>query len=219
MELIRLKLEDLTSWGVAHARMREIFMRGGTVIFPTDTIYGLGCDASNPRAVEKVILIKRRDAEKSFPVFVRDISQVRSIANINKVQECFLKKAWPGKVTAVCKKRTELSSIVTGGKDTVGMRMPNFSFVNTLMADVSFPIIGTSANISGQEAFSDGNLAFLFFKEQDFKPDLIVDAGPLPVSRPSTVVDLISLEILRKGAISKEEIVAWWGECIAGKTM
>lgn len=214
-----MKLENLLSWKGIHDRMRGVLEKGGTVLFPTDTIYGLGCDALNPSATQRIILIKRRDPEKSFPVFVRDISQARSIAHINKAQECFLKKAWPGKVTTVCKKRIELPGVVTGGKDTVGMRIPNFPFLNTFMATLFFPMIGTSANISGEETFSDGNAALLFFKEQEFQPDLIIDGGALPLSKPSTVVDLVSLAIVREGAISKEDISAWWGQCMVEKTM
>lgn len=219
MEFIRAKLDDPASWEQVHIRMKAVFENGGTVLFPTDTIYGLGCDALNPIAAQRIILIKRRDPDKSFPVFVRDISQARSIAIINKAQECFLQKAWPGKVTAVCKKRSELPRVVTGGKDTVGMRLPNFAFLNTLMTNIFFPIIGTSANISGEEAFRDGNSALLFFKEQEFQPDIIIDGGRLPDSKPSTVIDLTTLAMLREGAISKNVISNWWGECMIEKTM
>jgi L-threonylcarbamoyladenylate synthase len=218
MELIRLRLEDEVSWGAAYERIKNVLIKGGTIVFPTDTIYGLGCDAMNIQAVQKIILIKRRDPQKSFPVFVRDISQARSISHINKAQDCFLKKAWPGKVTVVCKKRNELPNIVTGGKDTVGIRVPNFPFLNAFMVKISFPFIGTSANISGEETFPDGNSAFLFFKEEQFQPDLIIDGGRLSLSKPSTVVDLTSLALLREGAASKDDIVKWWGECMIEKT-
>ena len=219
MEILRINLDDSSSWLSAHARMRETIESKGTVIFSTDTIYGLGCNALDETAVRKTFLIKGRDAEKSLPLFVRELAQARSVASINKSQECFLKKVWPGKVTAVLKKRSELSGIVTGEKETAGIRIPNFPFINVFMEAISFPIIGTSANISGKQPFGDGASAFSYFKEQKFQPDLIIDAGRLPDSKPSTVVDLTVLTIVREGAVAREDIFRWWGDCLAEKTI
>lgn len=156
--------------------------KGKVVVCPTDTVYGLVCDAANKKAVERLFKIKKRPKEKQIPIFVKDIAMAKKLAEINKEQEDFLKKVWPGKVTAVLKKKN--------GKGTIGLRIPNHKFVLSLAKYVNRPLTGTSANISGNKASTKIKEVLKQFEGQKYQPDLVIDKGNLPKSKPSTVIDL-----------------------------
>lgn len=170
------------------------------LICPTDTVYGLVCNARSQGAVKKLFEIKGRSEEKAIPVFVRDIRMAKRLAIINKEQEKILRKSWPGKITFVLKyKKGKLPQILLGGKKTIGLRIPEYGLLGILLEKLNRPLTGTSANISGNP--SSGNIKEIRrqFKDKKQQPDLIIDAGNLPKSKPSTVLDLTaqSLRILR----------------------
>ena len=98
---------------------------GAVLVLPTDTVYGLVCDAESEKAVEKIFSIKKRDKSKSLLVFVQNIKQAEKIADVNKDQEKFLKSNWPGQVTAILKAKKGLSPLVYKD-DTIGIRVPNY---------------------------------------------------------------------------------------------
>lgn len=171
---------------------------GRVLACPTDTVYGLICDATNKKAVEKLFQIKRRLKRKPIPIFVKNIRQVKKLARTGKRQEIFLKSIWPGKVTVILKRRgkTKIYGII---KKTIGLRIPNYKLVNILLKKLDIPLTGTSANISGKPP--SGNIKEILkqFKGKKYQPDLIIDAGNLSKCKPSTVLDLTnrSPKILR----------------------
>jgi len=190
----------------------EVIKMGGVATVPTDTVYGLIADATNEKAVRKIFKIKKRSLKKPIPIFVKDLKMTKSLAIINKNQEKFLKKFWPGKLTAILKAKNKKlpKGILKNGK--IGLRIPNYKLVNILLEKLNFPLTGTSANISGKPGSTKIREVLKQFENQfstrsgGGQPDLILDAGNLKPSLPSTVIDLENLEILREGEIPKEKI-------------
>jgi L-threonylcarbamoyladenylate synthase len=173
--------------------------RGRVLICPSDTVYGLICRATDKKAVERVFKIKKRVKTKPIGLFVKDIKMAKKWAWIDARQEKFLKKFWPGKFTAVLKSKKSLSGIVFKG--TVGLRIPGNKFLLSVLERSGCPLAQTSANISGRPASTKIKEALKQFQGRAEQPDLVLDAGDLEPSLPSTVIDLISkkIKILRKG--------------------
>jgi L-threonylcarbamoyladenylate synthase len=169
---------------------------GKIVVCPTDTIYGFLADATNNKAVEKIFKIKKRPKSKPLAVFVKDIKMAKELAEINKDQEKILKQKWPGKYTFILKsKKTNLSKLVQN-KETIGIRIPKYKFLNDLLKKVNKPLAQTSVNISGQAPLTKIKEIVKIFGS---KPgiDLIVDGGDLKKSKPSQVSDFIQLTLTR----------------------
>lgn len=163
---------------------------GKILVCPTDTVYGLICDAGNRKAIARIYLIKRRPRSKPLPVFIKNIAMAKELAEVSKIQEKFLRKIWPGRTTII------LRSKKVG---TIGLRMPCFDFLLKLMKYTG-PLIETSANLSGLPpslAVEDILVQFINHKHQ---PDMIIDGGKLKTSKPSRVIDLTKKKpiILRK---------------------
>jgi len=177
---------------------------GDVLVCPTDTVYGLVCDATSRKAVKELFRIKKRPKEKPIPIFVKDLKMAKRFAYINRSQEKFLKKAWPGKVTAVVKAKPGAKKIFPEGiispENKVGLRIPRYELVNVLLEELNLPLTGTSANISGQPPSTKIKEVLDQFRGQRHQPDLIIDAGNLKKAKPSMVIDLTGSKprILRK---------------------
>ena len=187
---------------------KKVIRAGGVIICPTDTVYGLISNAKNEKAVKKIFRIKKRVSRKPIPVFVKDFKMAKALSFINKSQEKFLKKVWPGKVTAVLSaksKKFPKGILSKGGK--IGMRIPDYKLINILLKKLKIPLTGTSANISRMLTSTRIKDILKQFKNQKYLPDLILDAGNLKLSLPSTVIDLESFKILRKGEFPKRKVL------------
>lgn len=170
--------------------MVKSIKQGEVVVCPTDTIYGLLADATNEKAVKKLLKIKKRNTQKPIPIFVKDLKTAKRLAQINKNQEKFLRKVWPGKVTTVLKRKNKLPKILFAERKTIGLRIPDYKIINQLLFIINRPLTGTSANISGKPPSTKIKEVISQFKNQKFQPDLIIDVGNLPKSKPSIVFDL-----------------------------
>ena len=177
----------------------KFIKEGKVLVCPTDTVYGLVADATNKKAVGKIFRIKKRQFNKPIPIFVKDIGAAKKLAQINKKQEKFLKEAWPGKITAVLKRKKE-QKIYGIDKKKIGLRVPKYKFINALLKKINRPLTGTSANISGKLASTKIKEVLKQFENEIYQPDIILDAGNLPKNRPSTVIDLTAEKpkVLRK---------------------
>lgn len=197
MRILRIKSENLKE---IIKQAVDTIENGEGIIFPTDTVYGFLADATNKNAVEKIFKIKKRPKEKPIPIFVKDIKMAKSLAFINKKQEEFLKMFWPGKVTVVLKRKNILPKIISGGEETIGLRIPNHKLVSLLLKKLNRPLTGTSANISGKPVSTRIKEVVKQFKKEKIKPDLVLDAGNLKPSLPSRIFDLTGkkIKILRK---------------------
>lgn len=181
--------------------------QGGILICPTDTVYGLIANAKNKKAVKKIFEIKKRPLKKPMPVFVKNLKMAKNLAKIDKNQEKFLRKVWPGKVTAVLYAQPKQFPKGIVEKNKIGLRIPNYKILNILFKKINFPLTGTSANISGKESSTKITDILGQFENQEHQPNLILDAGNLKKSLPSTVVDLTNFKILRKGEFAKNKIL------------
>ncbi len=187
----------------------EVIERGGIIVYPTDTVYGLGVNALDEKAVKKLFKTKKRPFDKPMPVLVRDFETMKKIAQINKEQEGLLKKLLPGRITVVLHKKSIVPDILTGGSKKIGLRIPDYKFTQVLINNLDFPITTTSANISGNMPSRDVKEILSQFKDWGFKPDLVLDARALPKGQSSTVLDLTGPKpkILRAGPVTKEELL------------
>ncbi len=181
--------------------VKKAIKQGKVLVCPTDTVYGLIADATNKEAVKKLFKIKKRLRRKPIPIFVKDIKMAKKLAKINKKQEDFLKKVWPGKVTVVLERKEGLPNILFGKEKTIGLRVPKYKLALEIIEKLNCPLAETSTNISGKPTFTKIKEIISQFKNKKNLPDLILDAGNLKKSLPSTVIDLTGIKpkILRIG--------------------
>jgi len=164
---------------------------GGIIIYPTDTIYGIGANALDEKAVRRVFEIKERSFAKPLPMMIRNMKWARELVHIRKRDEEALNKVWPGKVTVVLNKKEIVPDILTSGHKTVGIRVPDHALIDQLLKMFGYPITSTSANISGEEGSGDINKVIESFSGHlSRQPDLVLDVGILPKSHPSAILDL-----------------------------
>lgn len=186
----------------------ELVLRaGGIVVAPTDTVYGILGRADRADVIEKVFAQKQRPQEKALPVFIKDIAEARKLAYVSDAKAEFLKKIWPGPVTAVFHHKEKLPEILTGGKDTIGLRMPNSPFLLELLHRLDFPLLQTSANISEQPPAKNREEIERYFSAEKIQPDLVIDGGEI-VGKHSTLIDFTGKEpiVLRTGMVSRSEL-------------
>lgn len=178
---------------------------GKIAILPTSTIYGICTNALNEESVRKIYEIKRRNNEKPLIVLVNGIKMLNKITyRLNRLEEKLVNKFWPGPLTLVLKKKKCISNVVTGGKDTVGVRWDGNYIINEIISNAKVPIVAPSANISGNCNADSIEKIETEIKE---KVDYIVNVGKLNDLKESTLVQVQNdnLKILREGKIKKEE--------------
>jgi L-threonylcarbamoyladenylate synthase len=192
MEIIKEKEVDIN-------KVANSLKTGIILVIPTDTIYGLTCDMRNKKSVDRIFNIKKRDKDKPIPVFVKDIKMAKSFAKINKDQESFLNKVWPGKVTVVLE-RKKANRLYGIDKKTIALRVPDHKLIKNIFKKIDFPVSGTSANVSGKEQAISIKEVVDQFKKQKEEPDLLVDGGRLERRKSSVIFDLTTkpYKILRQ---------------------
>lgn len=186
---------------------------GGTVAFPTETVYGLGADATSESAVQKIYRAKGRPSDNPLIVHIASIEMLDSIAHsVSEMAHLLMRNFWPGPITFVLNKHRDISKQVTGGLDTVAVRMPSHPIALKLIALSGKPIAAPSANLSGKPSPT---------KAQDVIDDLwgrvdwIVEGGDSEVGLESTVLDVTGSVpmILRPGKVTREDIINIVGTC------
>lgn len=191
----------------------DCLLDGGIVAMPTDTVYGLAVEATNEEAVRRLYEIKARETARPITVFI-DSQQLLSSLVLNLTPEVkrMLEAFWPGPLTVVFTRRGRNFRYLSP-ESTLGVRLPKHSVPLTIMQELRRPIACTSANLSGQTESTSGEEIEFDFGDS---VDLILDVGPLPVSPPSTVIDVtqVPYRILRKGAISASQLAAVVGELL-----
>jgi len=209
MEIIKINLS--TDWRNPKIIQKAITVikRNGSLVYPTDTVYGLGVNALRVHCLERLFKIKKRPETKPVPVMVRDIEMAKKLAFIDRKTERVLEAVWPGPVTVVLEKRGIAPNILTANKRTIGLRIADCKLTQVLMANLEEPITATSANFSGRPPLSSAAEIIEIFAKAYPRPDLILDAGQLPASQPSTVLDLTGQQpkVLRVGPTSKKDLL------------
>lgn len=179
--------------------------KGGLVVYPTDTVYGLGCHPFDKEAVNKVSDVKRR-SKGNFPVLVGSIEKAKELGEVDGNAETLALRFWPGPLTIVVSSRAEFPPAIVGTDRMVGLRIPGRKDTLDLISMCGGSLVGTSANISGAPSTTRAEEALKTFEG---KVDLVLDGGSLSKSPESTVVRVAGnhVDILREGAISRQEIV------------
>ena len=208
MKIVKISDTDICSSQFREAVQSAVHMlqRGGVIIYPTDTVYGIGVDATQALAMDRLFEIKHRNAEKPVSLLISDSTMVKNYAEIIPAYySSLLKKYWPGPLTAVFKAKKDINPLLTGGKETIGFRVPNHPFCTALVQEYKKPITSTSANLSGEKECVDVSQ---ISPEIINAVDLIIDGGEIAGGVSSTVVlcDDKFPKILREGAISRQEI-------------
>jgi L-threonylcarbamoyladenylate synthase len=178
---------------------------GRTLVYPTETCYGLGCDAGNQLAVDAVFDIKKRQRDKSMLVVAPSVSMMMEYVVWSRVLQRIADTYWPGPLSVVANVREdcELAAGVIGNDGTVAFRVSSHPVVKQLTQGLERPLVSTSANIATQESPYDILNVLGMFEGQKYKPDIIIDAGTLPHKCPSTVVKVEGekVVVLRQGEI------------------
>ncbi len=175
----------------------DILRSGGVIAYPTDTIYGLGCDITNKQAIERIRHIKGRDKKKPMSFVCSDLTQISNYAKVSNYAHRILKRSLPGAYTFVLPATRETPRVLQSKQKTVGLRIPDHPIPLALVAALGQPILSTSANRSEQEVITE---PWMLEDEFGTQVDLILECGPLPV-QASSVVSLVGdhAEVLRQG--------------------
>ncbi len=189
--------------GVAAAALAV--QRGGLVVFPTDTVYGIGADAFDPEAVRRLLAAKGRGRDMPPPVLVSAATTLDALAvGVPSYARALIEELWPGQLTIVCRQQPSLQWDLGDTRGTVAVRMPDHPVALELLARTG-PLAVSSANLTGKDAATDADEAEEMLGEA---VEVLLDGGPTPGSVPSTIVDATgdAARILRLGAIPVERL-------------
>ena len=179
-----------------------LLREAGIVAFPTDTLYGLGADFSSSSAVQRVIEIKGRDEQMGLPLLLSDPGDLSLVArDVPEAVWTLAEHFWPGALTLLVPRSPTVPDLVTGGRDSVAVRLPDHPVPRALALGLGRPITGTSANLSGQAA---ALTAEQVRAQLGAAVDLVIDGGHVPQGLPSTILDATGpvMKLLRQGAVS-----------------
>ncbi len=188
-------------------RASNIINQGGIVVFPTDTVYGIGCNPYNKSSVEKIYKIKSRDNMKSVPVLTHSIETAEKIAQFDQFTKKTVEKFWPGPLTVIVKVTDKKIKESLNLENKIAIRIPNHKCTLELLKKCNF-LVGTSANISGNLPYTN--------PEECLKNlhgyDIFVDDGVITSKGESTIIEIENgkIIIIREGSLTKEEILQSW---------
>ncbi len=213
-EIIKIDPNDIDASLIDRAA--EVIRRGGLVVFPTETVYGLGANTFAPEAVAKIYAAKGRPADNPLISHICSIEQVDLLAReVPAAAYRLMERFWGGPLTIILKRKASVPDIVSAGLDTVSIRMPSHSVAYELIRRSGVPIAAPSANLSGSPSPTTARHAAA---DMTGRADMIIDGGDSLIGVESTVVDLTGLSpvILRPGAVTAEDIASVTGSCAYG---
>jgi len=178
-------------------RVADVLQQGGVIAYPTDTIYGIGCDIFNKKGVKKIFQIKQRDARKPFSFICSDLSEVANYARVSNFAFKLMKRHLPGPYTFVLEATRVVPDLLVTRQKTVGIRIPDNPIVAAIVKELGHPLVTTSANLSGDEILQTPE----DIEEQLGKKLDLVVGGETLTGGPSTVISLLDdrPEVLRLG--------------------
>ncbi len=184
-----------------------LIKQGGMIAFPTRCLYGLGADAFNAAAVDRVFQLKQRPPQKPILILIdRRIQLERLVSHVSKAASRIMDQFWPGRVTLVFEAADTVPHFLTAGSGKIGIRLPGHPVAAALVESLGEPLTGTSANLSGKPGCRRSDDLDPYLVQQ---LDAVLDAGPLKGGVGSTVVDVTQdiPRVLRQGEISEKEIL------------
>lgn len=183
----------------------EVLKKGGVIIYPTETLYGIGSYATDTNAINEIFKVKERARGKPFILLVKDLAMLEKYFIVPQIVMNNADKFIQDPVTIIFDQKGELPGEISAGTDKIGVRISTNPFVKELFTYIDTPIVSTSANMSGEEnTYSSEQIIKLFHN----KVDLIIDSGNLPHSNGSSIIDITSTppRLLREGDIKKEDL-------------
>jgi len=182
----------------------QIINQGGIAVFPTDTVYGIGCNPYNRDSVRKIYEIKSRDVSKPFPVLVYSEEIAERIAFFDEFSKKIAERFWPGPLTIILKLTDEDLKESLNVKDKIAIRVPNHKCTLELLKKCNF-LVGTSANISGHSSFTNPDECFKNIQ----KYDVFINGGAIASKTESTIIETENgkIKMIREGSLSQEEIL------------
>ena len=182
----------------------EIINQGGIAIFPTDTVYGIGCNPYNKESVEKIYKIKSRDIMKPLPVLTYSIETAEKIVEFDQFTKKIVKKFWPGPLTVILKVTDKKIKESLNLENKIAIRVPDHKCTLELLKKCDF-LVGTSANISGDVPYTDPEECLKNLKNYD----IFVDGGIITSKGESTIIEIENkqIKIIREGSLTEDEIL------------
>lgn len=184
------------------ALLAEMLRKGKLVVFPTETVYGLGTNAFIKESVYRIYEVKGRKEEKPLSLHIGTLENLEDIIELDSFTKRLMLQFFPGPINIIAKKKNNVPEWIGKG-DTLGIRFPSLPICQKLLRLAGVPIVATSANLSGSE---EAKTAEDVIKMLGDKIDAILDWGPVTFGKPSTVVNISSgnMEIIREGPVDKE---------------
>jgi L-threonylcarbamoyladenylate synthase len=182
----------------------QIVSQGGIMIFPTDTVYGIGCNPYNKEAVEKIYKIKSRDIMKSVPVLTYSIETAEKIVEFDQFTKKIVEKFWPGPLTVILKVTDKKIKESLNLENKIAIRVPDHKCTLELLKKCNF-LVGTSANVSGNLSYTDPDECLKNLENYD----VFVDGGIITSKGESTIIEIENkqIKIIREGSLTKDEIL------------
>jgi len=192
-------------------RATEVIRGGGLIVCPTDTSYGLACDSSNQAAIEKIISVKRRSRSLGVPLLFSDAAQCETYHEFSNLERVLIRLFWPGALTLVVTPKGSVPETITGGRGSIAVRVPDHIIPRGIAQGIKGPIVGTSANRSGEPSPFEITVAKDRLGDE---VDLYIDAGPSKSEANSTIVRVeendvegASIKVIREGALTVSRLI------------
>ncbi len=185
--------------------IKKSLQEGKVIVYPTETCYGLGCDALNTEAVERIFSIKRRQEDKTLIIIVSGVDMIRDYVLWDDTLQELADKYWPGALTMVvrAKPNVSLPRGVLRDDHTIAFRVTSHPLASALSQMIMGPLVSTSANISlGDNPYGISSV-LKSFEGEEYQPDIVIDGGSLSHRLPSTIVRIIDgkVEVVRQGEV------------------
>ena len=197
-------MKEVSNDSVGIALAIQTIKDGGIAIFPTDTVYGIGCNPYDKNAIDKIFKIKKRDKAKQFPILGYSKQILKQIVEFDEIANKITDEFWPGRLTLVLPLKDAKLQKLFGSTKTIAVRVPNNKCALTLLKECKL-IIGTSANISGKKSLVDPS----YLKNNVLDCDVFLNDGPIQSSGASTIIEIKNknIKILRNGDIHEADLV------------
>ncbi len=185
-------------------RTHQVFQKGGIIVFPTDTVYGIGCDPYNQNSIKKIYEIKSRKKVKSLPILAYSLDIVKKIVVIDEFTEKIIQKNWPGPLTLILELTDEKLKKSLNLQNKIAVRIPDSKCTLKLLEKCKL-IVGTSANISGNSSYTNPDECIKNIKNYD----LFLNGGTIRSKGESTIIEVENktIKIIREGALKMEDIL------------